>query len=457
MINKFLSRDPSGFIFRQEGKLCRAVNHTYKTNYDFLLNSGLYEKLISESLLITHTESEKNNFNIDCYKIISPLEIPFISYPYEWCFDQLKDAALLTLKIQKLALDMNMSLKDASAYNVQYYNGSAIFIDTLSFEIYKEGLPWIAYKQFCQHFLAPLLLMSYKDLRMHILLRDFIDGIPLDLTNTLLPFRSKLNLKVFLHVTMHSKAQKKYSSKKPVLQKGSFSKISFYRLIDSLSTLVNDIELKNDSSAWVNYYEENILSDLYLTHKQELIESFINKIKPDCIWDLGSNTGMFSFLAAKHNAKAVSFDSDPLTVNKLYLQCKSRKGKNILPLIMNLVNPSSANGWALSERSSLIDRSSADMLFALALIHHLSIANNIPFDSVASFFALLCKYLVIEFVPKDDPNTQLLLRSREDIFQNYNQTEFEKVFGNYFKIITSEKLAASGRVVYLMENLNKVG
>lgn len=455
MIHKFLSRDPSGFIFREGGKLYRSVNHTYKTNYDRLIQSGLYDKLISESLLITHTEFEKNNFNIDCYKIISPLEIPFISYPYEWCFDQLKDAALLTLKIQKLALDMNMSLKDASAYNVQFHHGSAIFIDTLSFEIYNEGLPWIAYKQFCQHFLAPLLLMSHKDLRMHLLLRDFIDGIPLDLTNSLLPFRSKLNLKIFLHITMHSKAQKKYSNKKAGLQKGSFSKTSFYRLIDSLISLVNETKSDIDSSAWVNYYEQNILSDSYLNHKQELIESFINKIKPDCIWDIGSNTGMFSFQAAKHNVKVISFDSDPLTVNKLYLQCKSRKVKNILPLVMDLVNPSSAIGWALSERSSLIDRSSADMIFALALIHHLSIANNIPFDSAASFFSVICKYLVIEFVPKDDPNAQLLLRSREDIFYNYNQTEFEKVFGVYFKIITSEKLSASGRVIYLMETLMK--
>src|SRR6185503_16964008 len=191
-------RDPSGFLFSRGGVLYRQVNRKYEQEYARLMESGLYEKLVKAGLLIPHLEvdeapAESEVTRAFAYKIIQPERAPFISYPYEWSFGQLKDAALATLSIQRRALKVGMSLKDASAYNIQFVRGKPTLIDTLSFEIYKEGQPWVAYRQSCQHFLAPLALMALKDVRLNQLLRVYIDGVPLDLASGLLPAKTRLN------------------------------------------------------------------------------------------------------------------------------------------------------------------------------------------------------------------------------------------------------------------------
>ncbi|MBM4387252.1 MAG: SAM-dependent methyltransferase, partial [Deltaproteobacteria bacterium] len=203
-------RDPSGFVFSKDGIICRRINRSYKDNYDFLIGSGLYDRLAGDGLLVAHKEVE----NVDAesgeaYKIIEPDPIPFISYPYEWCFSQLKHAALLTLKIQRLSMDAGMTLKDCSAYNVQFRRGKPVLIDTLSFERYRDGKPWVGYSQFCRHFLAPLALMSKKDVRLGNLLRIFIDGIPLDFAGGLLPWSTFLSFSILSHVHMQARARKR--------------------------------------------------------------------------------------------------------------------------------------------------------------------------------------------------------------------------------------------------------
>ena len=183
-------RDPSGFIFKKDGVLYRQINYSYKENYDYFKSSGLYNELIELDLLVPHEEVIVDCLDGDGYVIIKPVELPVISYPYEWSFSQLKEAALLTLNIQQKALSKGLSLKDASSYNVQLYNGKPIFIDTLSFEILQSNQPWVAYKQFCQHFLAPLALMAKTEITLNQLLKTNIDGIPLGLASKLLPLRS---------------------------------------------------------------------------------------------------------------------------------------------------------------------------------------------------------------------------------------------------------------------------
>ena len=207
-------RDPSGFLFSRSGILYRQINRAYSKDYARLMDSGLYEKLVKASLLIPHTEVDQPPAQSDlAFKVIQPERVPFISYPYDWSFSQLKDAALVTLSIQKRALKLDLSLKDASAYNIQFVRGRAMLIDTLSFEIYKEGEPWVAYKQFCQHFLAPLALMTYRDVRLSQFLRVYIDGIPLDLASELLPAKTKFNFGLLTHIHIHAGAQKRYSDK----------------------------------------------------------------------------------------------------------------------------------------------------------------------------------------------------------------------------------------------------
>ena len=198
-------RDPSGFLFWRDGTLFRHLNESYREDYRMLMNSGLYARLTIKRFLIPHTEIDDHT--------IKPEIIPFISYPYEWCFSQLKDAALLTLQIQKEALDTGMILKDARAFNIQFLNGAPIFIDTLSFERYRAGEPWMGYRQFCQHFLAPLALMAYDDARLNTLSRVFLDGIPLDLAARLLPWRSMMRPSLFIHLHAHAKSHGYVSAK----------------------------------------------------------------------------------------------------------------------------------------------------------------------------------------------------------------------------------------------------
>ena len=207
-------RDPSGFLFTRQGVLYRQVNQLYRENYDRLMTSGLAEKLIRGGWLIPHTEVDAPPADASlAYKVIRPELLDFISYPYEWSFSQLQDAALNTLAIQKMALESGMALKDASAYNMQFHHGRAVLIDTLSFEVYREGEPWVAYRQFCQHFLAPLALMAYTDVRLSQLLRVYIDGIPLDLAARLLPGKTRWDLGLATHIHLHAAAQQRYSDK----------------------------------------------------------------------------------------------------------------------------------------------------------------------------------------------------------------------------------------------------
>lgn len=444
-------RDPSGFLFWRENILYRMISHSYSKHYDFFINSGLYNQLVKKQFIISHDEVDNFGFE-KCFKVIKPQKIPFISYPYEWAFSQFKDAALLTLQIQKIALEYGMTLKDCSAYNVQFFNGKPIFIDTLSFEIYNQGELWIGYKQFCQHFLAPLALMSYSDIRLNQLLRVYIDGIPLDMASRLLPRKTYFKLSLFLHLHMHSKSQKHFENKVEIKQikNKKISLTSFKGLIDNLEVGVKKLRWKSGGTEWANYYNDDSYSKLAFEDKKNLVSSFLCICKPKVVWDLGSNDGYFSRVAKKQSEFVLSFDVDHSCVENNYLKIKDKKEINILPLFLDLTNPSSGIGWAHNERMSLIKRGPADVILALALIHHLSISNNVPFFMIAEFFSNLCSNLIIEFVFKSDKKVQKLLSSRNDIFVDYTEEKFEKEFGKLFIIDIKEKIKDSKRSLYLM-------
>ena len=444
-------RDPCGFLFFSDGILFRQVNYAYKDNYDQLFTSGLYDALVDSELLIPHQDIDiEPPVPNDAYKLLKPEVIDFISYPYEWCFSQLKDAALTTLRIQKKAVDCNMSLKDCSAYNIQFKNSKPIFIDTLSFEAYREGEPWVAYRQFCQHFLAPLALMSYQDVRLNQLLRIYIDGIPLDLCGLLLPKRTRFNFSLLSHIHLHAKSQQKYAAKPGRKIRKKMSRMSFLGLIDSLESTVKKLKRRSRSTEWADYYENTNYSEDAFVNKNRLIKEYLDKVQPENVWDLGGNTGIFSRIASEKGIPTVCFDVDPVAVEYHYLDCTKNNYQNILPLVSDLTNPSPGIGWQNTERMSFIDRGPADMIFALALIHHLAISNNLPFERIAEFFSSICSTMIIEFVPKIDSQVQRLLASREDIFSNYNKSTFESTFCEYFAIENSEQIPGSERTLYLM-------
>lgn len=444
-------KDPSGFVFTKNGKLYRQVNKRYKTKYLRLFESGLYTKLTKNKLLIPHKEMSMNlKSTQDAYKIISPQKIPFISYPYEWCFSQLKDAALLTLKIQKEALTHNMTLKDASAYNIQFLRGKPILIDTLSFDLYEEGKPWVAYKQFCQHFLNPIVLMSKVDPSLNSLMRLHIDGIPTALIGKFLPKSTYLNLKILLHIHLHSMGQKKLAGKTPI-KTPLYTMNSQVALIQSLQSLIQSLRLKEKDTLWSNYYADTNYTKRAFSHKKRVVEKMLNNVtQKRVVLDLGSNTGIFSKLDLLTKSFVVSSDLDSLAVEANYLDCKNRDLTNILPLVIDQTNPSPAIGWDNSERDSFTKRSSADVVIALALIHHLVISNNLTFSMVSDHLAKLGKALIIEFVPKTDSNVIKMLKVRDDIFQDYNAENFEKEFKKNFVIKKKVKIRGSERVIYLM-------
>ena len=453
-VNPASFRDPSGFVFINDGILYRQIEQSYKEHYDHLISSGLYESLTKSNLLLPHQEVPLSAALSDsAYKVLQPERIPFLSYPYEWSFSQFKDAALTTLQIHKTALQKGMILKDASAFNIQFAHNKPVLIDTLSFERYREGEPWIAYRQFCQHFLAPLALMSRRDVRLSQLLRTYIDGIPLDLAASVLPVRTRFSPSLFTHIHLHAKSQKRYASKVVDKTKYKISTFQMRALIDSLESAVSKLSWEPEGTEWGEYYDCTNYSDNAFQNKKDAVIGYLNRIEPEILWDLGANTGIFSRLASNQGIYTVAFDIDPAAVEKNYRQMKSKAERNLLPLLLDLTNPSPAIGFENRERMSLQERGPTDAILALAIIHHLAISNNVPLARIAKYFSRLCRALIIEFVPKSDSQVQRLLATREDIFPQYTKDDFEREFARHFIIEDSSNIADSERTLYLMRTL----
>jgi ribosomal protein L11 methylase PrmA len=445
-------RDPSGFVFTSNHKLYRAIAPSYFQHYQLSIASGLLATLQKQELILHHAEEKIDVLaDFSSHKIIKPEVVPFISYPYEWCFSQLKAAALLTLKIQKESLTCGMILKDASAYNVQFIGYKPIFIDTLSFEKYSEGMPWAAYKQFCQHFLAPLALMAYRQVELAALQSNFVDGIPLPLASSLLPLKALFNGGIASHLLLHSSFQKnKNQPHSSAPKKAALSKRSLLALIQHLEITIESLHLKNKKSNWTPYSTNHSYTPHTISVKEKTLSAWLEKSAPNCVWDLGCNTGMFALLASRYSNHVVAMDADHHCIEQMYLQNKSNK--KILPLVVNVSSPSPNIGWANKERTCIQERGKANVLLALALIHHLRIANNVPFIKIAHYLHQLCEQLIIEFVPKEDSMVKGMLSSREDIFPDYTLKEFTKAFEKYFLITQQMPLEENGRVLFLMNN-----
>jgi len=506
-MNNLSLRDPSNCVFEVAGQVYRSLDRSYLPHYKMLMRSGLYAKLIEEGLLIPHEELDQGaafeavalqvgaasgaKSTLDSLtdipsvlgtaselrwldnQIIKPERVPFITYPYEWCFGELKDAALATLRIQKLAMDFGMSLKDASAFNIQFYQGRPLLIDTGSFEPYRKDRPWIAYSQFLRQFLGPLVLMSKVSPELNKLLLSYSDGLPLNLVRSMVPWYSWLNLSLAGHFIGSSVAQNsainggEAVAKKAPASVGERSSAAhtaalaspvkmpqehLYALIDNLSETVKALKLPRRKTIWSNYYEDNSYTEAGRAEKLKIVESFIARTQPKVIWDIGANNGLFSEQAAKMCPLVVSMDLDSFCVEDNYLRCRRAQTANILPLVVDLMVPTPSAGWSNKERVGLAQRGPADLIMALALIHHLSIGNNISLKELAVRFSTLCRYLLIEFVPKSDVQVKRMLSQREDIFQKYDAASFENYFTRCFDIVDKKPVPDSDRVVYLLRS-----
>ena len=446
-------RDPSGFIFEQDGNIFRQVNKVFKDEFDRFISSGCYQKLVDNGWLIPHERVIADiTGDPQRYTILKPERIPFISYPYEWPFGMLKDAALLTLNILKQSLEHGMILKDASAYNIQWHKGRLVFIDSLSFERYDETRPWIAYRQFCEHFLSPLLLSYHAKRPLPELLLAYPDGIPLAITRSLLPWKSRFSMHTYLHIHLHAKYSERATGR--ANKTVAFSKKKLLTLVNSLEILIKKLDPGKNSN-WSGYYEEAAERGSYLAHKRKLIESWLQKTKPATLADHGANTGEFTRLAASMNIPVIAVDSDAACIESLYRESTHKRmdSGDILPLVVDISKPPPSIGVNNNERASFIGRLHTDTALALALIHHLAIGKNIPFEKVAAYFQQTCQDLIIEFVPKEDEKVQFMLSQKKDIYTDYTEANFEKTFSHYFSIEKKEKIDDSDRTLYLLRKL----
>jgi hypothetical protein len=343
-----------------------------------------------------------------------------------------------------------MILKDASAYNVQFLRGRPILIDTLSFETYREGEPWIAYRQFCQHFLAPLALMALVDVRLSSLLRMHIDGIPLDLASKLLPGSTRLRPGLLVHVHVHGKALSQPATENP--KTASVSKTALFALVDNLRSTVEGLRWEPKGTQWAAYYEDTNYTEPAMAEKRRQVTNLLQKIspKPTTCWDLGANTGEFSRIAARLGMDTVAWDVDPGAVERAYAWVKAADEPHILPLLQDLTNPSPGLGWASQERDSLTARGPVGVVMALALVHHLAISNNVPLPRIAEFFASLGEWALVEFVPKEDSQVRRLLGSRRDIFTDYHEEGFERAMATAFTIEARVPIEGAARSLYLL-------
>jgi SAM-dependent methyltransferase len=449
-------RDPSGFVYERDGVLLRQVNSSFATEWDDLTSSGLLSSLQSNGLLIGHEPAAPTDAADpdQAHAVIRPEPVDFISYPYEWSFGMLQDAALLTLDAQARAFEQGFTLRDATAFNVQFHRGRPILIDTLSFERAEAGAPWIAYRQFCEHFLAPLALMAHRDVRLGLMLRDHIDGIPLDLASRLLPGRTRWNLGLGPHIHAHARAQARFADRgteaAAATRKTTVSPLKQRALIDSLQRTISKLEWTPEGTEWADYAENTSYGEDAATVKDDLVRRFLDGAGGNVVWDIGANTGRFSRIAADLGRRVVAWDVDPAATERHYRLIRRDGTEFIVPLVLDLANPSPGLGWGGEERRSLEERSNADAVLALALVHHLAIGRNVPLDRIAAYFARLAPSLVIEFVPKEDSMVRKLLATREDVFPEYTLDGFRASFGRLFAIAEEAPVTGTARVLFRM-------
>jgi len=447
-------RDPSGEVYQEDSRIFRFVNLCYKSHYEKFVASGLKQTLEEAGYLIPSWEYPQNTSR--AWKMLQVTKVPFISYPYEWCYSQFRDAALLTLEIQRTAMKHGMTLKDASSFNIQFMNGKPVLIDLLSFEEYVPGKPWVAYRQFCKHFLGPLALMRYVDFRMVGLLRSHIDGIPIDLAARLLPLKACFSLGILWHLCLHAAVERRASGKEGInkAKSATVSQESLESLVDTLSSTVRGLKSPVETTEWADYYEHTNYTEEDQKRKQQVVADVVKRLQPGLVYDLGANTGIMSRIAANDSALVLAADIDHQAVERHYAHCRAAQITNVLPLVFDLSNPSPAIGWDCCERMTLPERGRADLVMALALVHHLVVGNNLTFTMVAEYLAKMGRYCLVEFIPTDDSQFQQLATLRTPQALRYSLDDFNNAFSALFELVDIYPLQDGKRSLYLFRALS---
>jgi ribosomal protein L11 methylase PrmA len=449
-------RDPGGSVFYLEKRVLRRINPVAAARFSAVQETGLLDKLVEKGWITASQPVEPSTIGevgLEAAFVIEHERIPFISYPYEWGFQILKAAALHHLAIQCFALDHNVALSDASAYNIQFLGARPVFIDLLSFVPYREGAFWLGHKQFCEQFLNPLLLRSLLGVSHNAWYRGTQEGIPTTELNRLVPWHKKLSWSVFsqvvLQASFQASAQKSGIGRTAEATKqAQLPKTSFRAMLEGLQRLITRLEpAERTKTVWADYARTHSYSDSETEAKKRFVHDFATKVEPACLWDFGCNTGDYSKVALDAGAKSVvGFDFDQNSLDIAFDRSRT-EALNFLPLFLDAANPTPNQGWAGQERRGLLERSNADGLLALAFVHHLAITRNIPLPALVDWLVAFAPCGVIEFVPKEDTMVQELLRLREDIFVDYTEAAFLGHVAERARVVRSERVSASGRTL----------
>ena len=450
-------RDRQARIFYYGGAVYRGLNEQALKEWERLSSAQFFSRLVRERKLIPteradHVASALLPGREQWAAILKHQKIPFVSYPYEWSFGMLKDAALLQLELLLATLDEGMILKDSSPFNVQWQGAEPVFIDLTSFHELRPGDPWVGYRQFCQLFLYPLLLLAYKNIPFQPWLRGSLEGIQPDHCLQLMSARDYARPGVVTHVYLQARAQARYGGTKrdirAELRGAGFDARLIKANAQGLYKLVQRLTWQCERSTWSDYASQSPYQAADAERKAAFVREIVSARRWTLVWDMGCNTGAFSRIAAEHADYVVALDADQVAIERFYQALKAEQHTKILPLLANVADPSPNLGWRGLERKALEERTKPDLVLCLALAHHLVISANIPLDELVDWLADLGADVIIEFITKSDPMVQALLHNKDDQYADYDKEYFERRLSSRFTIARQETLASGNRILY---------
>jgi len=452
-------RDRNGCVFYRGNRIFRGLSKAALENWEALQRAPFFEANRKSGKIVDtwSVDPQKEGLAEGSWAgIVEHARIPFISYPYEWPFGMLKDAALLHLDLMCQALACGMILRDSSPYNIQWNGVHPVFIDIPSFAPLRKGEPWVGYRQFCELFLYPLMLQAYKGADFRPWLRGRIDGIPAEDMRRLMSARDLLRPGVLLHVVAQSALQQRYSSKgvnvKSQLATAGFDKSLIKRNVNKLADLVAKLVPPPIKTEWSDYDRTHSYDEKEFQRKLEFVRAAAATRRWRLVWDLGCNTGTFSRVAAEHADYVVAMDGDWMAIERFYQHEKAgAASRTILPLVVNLADASPNQGWRGAERKGLAERGRPELTLCLALIHHIVISANIPLADFIDWLASLGTAVVIEFVGRDDEMVQILLANRDDQYDDYQPDIFRQLLAARFDIRAEQDLKSGKRRIYFAE------
>jgi len=450
-------RDPAGRVYRVGDRILRTVSERIAAEFEQVRASGLIDDLIERSWLVPGETADPARLDglagplaEGVHAVIEHPCLPFVSYPYEWGFSQLKAAALLHLDIHLAALERGVTLCDASAYNVQFIGARPLFIDLLSFRPYRDGQFWGGYRQFCEQFLNPLLLHACCGVPHNAWFRGRIAGIPSAELSRLIPLRRRLSKRVLTHVVLHAALTRSVHKPETELttdaKQAGLPRPRLVKMLSGLKSWIGNLTpARGAASYWDDYSRFKTYSDAETAAKHDFVRRFAAAVRPGLLWDLGCNTGDFALTAIDGGADyVVGWDNDLGALEIAFARSRD-SGARFTPLYGDACDPAPAQGWAERERAGWRGRGPADAVLALALVHHLAITNNVPLAAVVSWLVELAPCGVVEFVGKADSQVQGMLRLRDDIFPDYTLESFLTLLGGRARIVERLSLSPGGR------------